>query len=1344
MDCLSRLVRFLVALVLVASVRADYVKRGTWQETARLALEDLATKSKPGMSHGPGGTELDVWYLAGPYQGDKTLRFKTVFPPMQGEIDVTKPCGGKPWTPKPEYDDGVVYMMKAGSYSATFLTRIIRSPKDQTITAYFGSDDGMKAWLNGKEIISHDVPRGPGPNQETAKLDLKTGDNRLTIMPFNNSGGHGFYFSTNRQPGSLRQRRMQAIWQRLRRDFPQPEALQQIDWETADQIWSKPWPKGDVSQLAQRYAAATRVDTFKGKATELAKACRDEAGLTALRKVYYLSRLTEDANKVQEGMDIAALRRALTDLTERYGDRYPRGPEFARRVAAFTARSKALFAAVLERHDVDALGKLPGLTDEWHALQKDVLLANPLLDFDRVLFIKRRGSEGLTANWQGNDRLHGRKFDNEIASFELRNAERETTIYKPEQPMFVGDVDLHWDATRMLFSTNGTVCEVHTDGTGFRKVVTEIESYDPCYLPNGKLLFCSNAGYHAVPCVSGSDYVGNIHVADLDGTHIRRLCFDQDNNWNPSVLENGRVLYTRWEYTDSAHYFARVLMHMNPDGTNQMEFYGSNSYWPNSMFYARQIPGSSSKFVAIVSGHHGVARAGEFVLFDAARGRHEAGGAIQQIPGYGKPVEPVIKDNLIGQVWPRFLHPWPLDEKYFLVACKRTARDSWGIYLADVFDNMVLLKSVPGYHCLEPIPLKPRTMPAEIANRVDTSNKEATVYIHDVYAGQGLRGVPRGAVKSLRLYQYEYAYRNVGGHNVIGYEGPWDVRRVLGTVPVLPDGSAVFKIPANSPLSIQPLDQDGQALAVMRSWFVGMPGENVSCVGCHEKQNSIATPRKAMASNLAPMSIKPWYGPTRGFSFQREVQPVLDRRCVGCHDGTKPDRPSFKDDGKMVGFSTAQSRYSKPYLALIKYVRRNGPEGDYHVLTPLEFHADTSELIQLLRKGHHGVQLNQEEWDRLITWIDVNVPFYGTWKEARPNIRDEYVKARHENRCKYAGVDEDIEAIPDPYKGDEAFVPPKPMPVAKAKPVAVPGWPFDAKRAAAMQGTDHTLTVDLGDGQRLTFVRIPAGTFVMGDTHGYADEQPLAAVTIEKPFWLLQGEITNAQYACFDPQHDSGVYDMRWKDQVNRGYYVNQPDKPVIRVSWNEAMRFCQWLSTKTGRTFTLPSEAEWEWACRAGTGTPLSYGSITTDFAEFANLADVTTKELVVTGVNPRPVRNPSPLASYLPADFAVNDKVLHLAPPATYHPNAWGLYDMHGNVAEWTRSIYRPYPYRQDDGRNDTADAQARRVVRGGSWHDQPNRARSAFRLPYPAWQRVFNVGFRVLSPVEKTDSNQRAAAR
>ncbi|MBT7161935.1 MAG: SUMF1/EgtB/PvdO family nonheme iron enzyme, partial [Victivallales bacterium] len=1179
MHSLLPLRRFLVLVSILVSaptaLHAGYTKQSTWQETARLALGEMFAKSTPGTQPGPAGTELGTWYVAGPFQGDKKKRFKTVFPPMQGEIDVTKPCGGKRWTAKPQYWDGVVHMMRAGSYSGTFLTRIIRSPKDQMITGYFGSDDGMKAWLNGKEIISHDVPRGPSPNQEKAKLALKKGDNRLTIMPFNNSGGHGFYFSTNKKPGSKRKNLTAGIWQQVRRDFPQPKAQQQMDWEAGDRIWNDPWKQGDLTTLAKRYVAATRVESFKAKATPLAKTCKGEAGLTAMRKLYYLSRMSEEVANVQASVDIPALRRALADLSSRYRDRYPRGEEFTNRINAFEKQAEALFTAALTKQDPKALVAMPDLVQSWRALQRDVLLANPLLDFERILYVKRKGSEGLTANWQGNDRLHGRRFDNEIAAFDLRAADNETTIYRPENPMFVGDVDLHWDGKRMLFSTNGTVCEIGTDGTGLRKVITETDSYDPCYLPDGRVLFMSNSGHHAVPCVSGGDFVGNLHLANADGTGIRRLCFDQDNNWNPTVLENGRVLYARWEYTDSAHYFSRLLMHMNPDGTNQMEFYGSNSYWPNSMFYARQIPGSSSQFAAIVSGHHGVSRAGELVLFDASKGRHEASGAVQKIPGFGRPVEPVIKDNLIGRVWPRFLHPWPLDSKYFLVACKKTARDSWGIYLADVFDNLVPLKSVPGQHCFEPMPLQARPVPPEVADRVRLDSKEANVYIHNVYAGEGLRGVPKGTVKTLRVFQYEYAYRRVGGHNVIGYEGPWDVRRLIGTVPVLADGSAVFKIPANVPISLQPLDNEGKALAIMRSWLTAMPGENVSCVGCHEKQNSVAVPRKALASKLAPMAIKPWHGAKRGFSFRREVQPVLDRRCVGCHDGSKPKRPNFKDDGKLVRFATAQSGYSMPYLELAKFVRRNGPEGDYHVLTPLEFHANTSELVQILRKGHYGVEMTSEDWDRVITWIDLNVPFYGTWKEARPNIKDEYVLARKENRRKYAGVDEDIETVATPYEGDEKYIAPTRARKPAPKPVAVPGWPFDAKRAAKMQGGDQTLKVDLGGGQELRLVHIPAGQFVMGDANGYADERGLAAVTIDRPFWMLQTEITNAQFARFAPHHDSGVYDMRWKDQVNRGYYVNQPDKPAIRMSWQQAMAFCRWLANRTGRAFTLPSEGE-------------------------------------------------------------------------------------------------------------------------------------------------------------------------
>jgi len=1303
-----------------------YARRETWQETLRLALEKLAATLPEGTSAGPQGVTLGPWYQAGPFGADPKKGFETEFPPLLG-VDLTKPCGDKPWQRKGAYEDGEVIELSAPGQAATFLYRVVTAAAPVTIPAYFGSDDGLGVWLNRERILANPANRGPAPNQDQAPLALKAGDNELLLMIYNNQGGHYYYFSTNQTPGSARAAALNGIWARLVADFASEDAQREIGWEREDGVWDPPWPAGDLAALGRRYAELCAVPEFAEKAKAGAAACKTEADLQAVRQSYYTSKWCEKAEAVRREIQVASVRLAVQDLARRFPDRYP-GPANLARLEAFEREADRLCTAAAAR-DPEALKALPSLRNRWDDLRRELLLANPLIDFEKVLFIRRKGSEGLTQNWQGNDPLHGRGFDNEITTFRIRQQEApEERVYRPEEPIFVGDVDLNFDGERMLFSTNGTVCEVRADGTGFRQVVTEVSSYDPCYLPSGRILFVSNCNYHAVPCVGGADYVGNLHVCEADGTGIRRLCFDQDNNWNPAVLANGRVLYTRWEYTDSAHYFARVLMHMNPDGTNQVEFYGSNSYWPNSMFYARPLPGSSTKFVAIVSGHHGPARMGELVLFDAARGRHEASGALQRIPGYGKTVEAVTKDDLVGAVWPKFLHPYPLSEAHFLVSGKLTPSSPWGIYLVDIFDNMVPLKVIPGVHCMEPVPLRPTPCPQALPDRIRPGEKEATVYIQDVSVGRGLRNLPRGVVKSLRVYQYEYAYRNTGGHNVIGYEGPWDVHRVLGTTPVLADGSAVFKVPANTPLAVQPLDAEGKALALMRSWFVAMPGEVVSCVGCHEAQNSVPPSRTSLAAQSLAAPLKPWYGPARGFSFQREVQPVLDRHCVGCHSGKREDVPSFVDDGKWVSFDTAQNRYSKSYLALMRYVRRNGPEGDYHTLTPMEFHADTSELVQRLQKGHHGVRLDAETWDRLITWIDLNVPFYGTWREAAPNIGAEQVTARAESRRKYASVEEDSEAVTNAYAGDAAVEAPAPEPARPAPAPAPQGWPLTADQARQVQGAEPAVSVDLGNGVTMEFVRVPAGSFLMGDAEGDLDEQPVAPVAVAKAFWLGRTEVSVQQYTQFDPQHDNGVYDQRWKDQTRRGYFVDQPELPVIRVTWVDAMRFCAWLAAKTGRRVALPTEAQWEWACRAGTPTPLNYGALTADFAAWANLADVTTKKLVVVGVDPQPVGNPDPLACYLPAAMSVDDKVLHLAKPATYAANAWGLHDMHGNVAEWTRSMYRPYPYGDDDGRNDSADRGEKRVVRGGSWHDRPCRARSGYRCAYPAWQPVFNVGFRV----------------
>ena len=163
----------------------------------------------------------------------------------------------------------------------------------------------------------------------------------------------------------------------------------------------------------------------------------------------------------------------------------------------------------------------------------------------------------------------------------------------------------------------------------------DADNYDACYLPNGRILFCSTRCFQGVPCVGGGNTVANLFLMDADGGNTRQLCFDQDHNWCPTVLNNGRVLYSRWEYSDAPHYFTRLLFHMNPDGTGQMEYYASNSMWPNSMFYARPIPNHPTKIVAVISGHHGVPRMGELLMFDPARGRREATGVVQRIPGYG-------------------------------------------------------------------------------------------------------------------------------------------------------------------------------------------------------------------------------------------------------------------------------------------------------------------------------------------------------------------------------------------------------------------------------------------------------------------------------------------------------------------------------------------------------------------------------------------------------------------------------------------------------------------------------------------------------------------------------------
>jgi len=1302
-----------------------YVKGATWQAT----MLDARVKYQAWRAEQLGGNAVAF----GPWYVTASLKAKgfadSFFPEQNVDLGAKMPDGRQVWPRRDDFMDGIAHSLPSDSPASVYLFRIMTAPRPMTIRAGLGSDDGIEVWLNGAKVLSHDVARSASPDADKIDLPLAAGENRLLLKVYNANGGCGFYFSFQDDPAA-------SVWEQIERDFPieaawltrdNPNDLQ-LAWFSLPE--NEEAQKGMISHaldnggdlgepLRRELAALEAAPSDDPRWLDLyVKICKFRKGMADLQRVNF-----------------QALRLAIGDLAKSYPDQYTKAPEFLARVDACEKQVPEIQQALVRGSD-DARKPVDAIL----ALQREALLANPPMDIDRLLLVKRREDNlGLPQNWQGNCAMSSRGYDNEIAILSPARPEgKMTAFYKPDNGAFVGDVDLDFDADKMLFSMPGShdrwqIWEIKSDGTGLRQVTLgeepDVDNYDACYLPDGRITFASTRCFQGVPCVGGSNTVANFCRMDADGKNARQLCFDQDHNWCPTVLNNGRLLYTRWEYSDTPHYFSRLLFSMNPDGTNQCEYYGSNSYWPNSTFYARPIPGSPSAVAAIISGHHGVPRMGQLIIFDPGKGRHEGGGVVQRIPGYGRKVEPVIMDTLVDDVWPKFLHPYPLSEKYFLVSCKPTPESLWGIYLVDVFDNMLLLAEQPGYALLEPVPFRKTQRPPVIPDKVRLDRNDATVYLADVYRGQGLKGVPRGTVKDLRVYEFHYTYPQMGGHINIGVEGPWDVHRILGTVPVYDDGSAYFKIPANIPVAVQPLDSEGRAVQIMRSWFVGMPGESVSCVGCHERQNMTPPSTQTAAARSKPVDVTPWKGPARGFSFTRDVQPALDEFCVGCHSGQeRPDGRKIPDLSRKDTNGTGN--FTPSYLALHPYVRRPGPESDYHIQKPAEFHASTSELSQMLEKGHHGVKLDADAWERLYTWIDLNVPDHGTWYEHHA-IPSSFRERRIEMRTKYANRPEDPEAIPDLKQEPVAFVAPEPTPVKRPAKVKCDGWPFDPAKAAKLQkaaGAEIHRTIDLGNGVTMDLVLIPKGAFVMGSADGCDDERPCANVTIEEPFWMGVVEVTNAQYQQFDPKHDSGFIDQHHKDHTTPGYPTQAPNNPVIRVSWNEAVEFCRWLSAKTGQGCMLPTEAQWEWACRAGSDTPMWYGDMDTDFSSYANLADWSIRLLAVSGINPQPIQNPSPFEDFLPKDARFNDGAKIVTEVRKYQPNPWGLFDMHGNVAEWTASTYRPYPYVASDGRDDP-NAPGRKVVRGGSWFDRPKCARSAYRLAYEPWQPAYNVGFRVI---------------
>ncbi|MFC1766338.1 SUMF1/EgtB/PvdO family nonheme iron enzyme [Planctomycetota bacterium] len=1101
-----------------------------------------------------------------------------------------------------------------------------------------------------------------------------------------------------------------------------------------------------------------------------------------------------------------ALMRSITHILKQKPREYKNGRLFLQQAKQFEQTMPDILKG-LATGDPEAIKAM----QQYSQLKYNALVAeNPFIDFDEILVVLTE-SIVSKANWVGTHTMRPKGYRNKIARLNLRTG-NVTDVYQPQDDTFLGELDLHYDGQKLLFTITDAnnlyqVMEVGLDGSSPRQVSSikgqYVHNYGGVYLPDERIVFSSTAPMIGVPCIGGSESVPNLYIMDSQGENTRQLTFEQDADWYPTVLADGKIMYLRWEYIDIMHYYARIMMTMNPDGTNQRAVYGSQCLWPNSMYNARPLPGEPGKFAAIVSGHHGVGGTGRLAIFDTNKGYAHADGVVQLIPGYGKQVihvtvdqlYPTVKkelltvfpdlqdvvtklikesmspaspdkdfhqlnneffsgcyprlreiypqmaldiDRLADGVYPQFYQPYPVSAQYYLTLAQLTENNDWGLYLVDTFDNIVPIKPTKtrGYsYMMEPYPLRKRKRPPIIPDRVNLKDKEATCYIQNVYQGPGLKGVPVGTIDSLRVFTFAYGYYKMGGHHILGVESGWDVKRLLGTVKVEKDGSAMFKIPANTTVSLQPLDKKGRSVQLFRSWLAAMPGEELSCIGCHEPPDASPVAHKTIAAGKAPQPLTPYRQRVEGFSFNAEIQPVLDAYCIDCHDGSDAQLPNFKDT--TIADPGRSQNFSKAYFVFHKYFRRPGPESSGTMLMPYEFHASTSEGIQLLEKGHYGVKLDEDSWKRLYTWIDLNVPFHGSWSAAN-STRDrerqwtaDIAAYAAKLRVQYAGVNVDWEYVPTrPYP----VTPSKKKGLEKTEPIAfsVPNWPFDSTTAKRMQqqaGQEQQKLIDLGNGLRLTMVRIPAGEFIMGSDEDSPQEQPRHRISIDKPFWISEAEINNKLFFAFRPNHNAGVYDQQWKDHTRLGYYANYDEQPAVRMSWKDACDFCDWVGEKTGQKVALPTEAQWEWACRAGSDQAMTFGSKTSDFSPYANLADRSIREFAVTGTNPsfRSNLEGNPRYDFIPRIAAFDDKQFLVTGTRQYSPNAWNLYDMHGNVAEWTRSDYLRYPYRADQSNSMSPHTQ--KVVRGGSFRDRPYRATSSYRLGYEPWQGVYNVGFRIV---------------
>ena len=694
---------------------------------------------------------------------------------------------------------------------------------------------------------------------------------------------------------------------------------------------------------------------------------------------------------------------------------------------------------------------------EVRKVKREIMFSNPLLDFDSILMIQNpypKGKPGDTTNEWAHEARHRNGFMGTDGGKMLLIGLNPRDVKKDVVPDLKGAFwkpDLSFDGKEILFCYKPVgeksfhLYKVNADGTNLRQLtVGDYDDLDPVYTPDGHIVFASSRQHSYVRCMPMTHSFA-MSRCDSDGKNIYVISANGEPEYMPNMLPDGRVIFTRWEYTDKALWRVQSLWTMNPDGTNPQTFWGNQSIWPDVLTEARAIPDSKKIIFTAVGHHHWFD--GAIGYIDPAKGMNYPDGLEwitreTPFPECGRgPNDPAPSyDYHAAGAYHAYKSPYPLSEEYMLVSARPgkpmrgfTDDDNgwfFKLYLQDVYGNKELIYASDNANAWYAMPFKPRPVPTEIPDKVDWPKigsgeqpKPGYLYSNNVF--DNAPEILKEKGKAIRVIQMDPKTYTTW-QKTVQHDGPAvsvfqaeGVKRILGTVPIEPDGSVYFELPAGKSVYFEMLDENGMAIHVMRSFANVMPGETRGCFGCHESNLNTKgnTPSKGMnmAMKKGPQKLTPpSWGSEESISYMRFVQPVLDKYCAECHQkpGTKayetlnmvcrPSSHPWRDN--VLSRPGEVSPFCEPYLTLVsgacKWSKdipknakgvpenlaglfivegydRNDPE-NLKTLPPYTAYSPISRLIHNACSGeHHNVKVTGEDRERLIAWVDCNGPYLG-------------------------------------------------------------------------------------------------------------------------------------------------------------------------------------------------------------------------------------------------------------------------------------------------------------------------------------------------------------------------------